>query len=206
MEEFRGGVQEDQQDLFTSVDSETRSDKFRAFLRSRRGPSFSVGLELLTAALAVTLVLLVAAFFMGFLRGKAVQELEISRKVQAYRALQQKSPPVTLEYIASRPVEVEVERFKPAPRQSAFQAKKKAPKPIAKQGRKPYTIQVIAYRSEDRALSEASRLNRKGYLARMIMQGRLYVVCVGEYANRSEAQKDMAALKRIYDDSFLRKF
>jgi len=205
MEEFQAEKYEDQPDLFDASGPETRSDRLKSFFRFRRESSVAVSLELLTLALVVMMILLIAAFYLGFLRGKSVQRLEISKKIQVLRT-QQAQAPVEAGHMAPSQAPPIVSRL--ATREEPKRELKELPprKSIEKPPQKPYTIQVIAYRNEARALTEVSRLKRKGYSARIIAKGGFYLITVGEYAHRAEADKDLAALKRAYSDSFLRKF
>jgi cell division protein FtsN len=119
---------------------------------------------------------------------------------QAYSAAQRSAP-------ASQPVRTApAVPAAPAVHYARPLAVPAVPKTVAISPRKPYTVQAVVYRNQSRAQSEVAQLTQKGYAARMVVQGSLYVVCVGEYSSRYEAQKDLRALKRIYPDSYLRSF
>ncbi|MBP9732791.1 MAG: SPOR domain-containing protein [Candidatus Omnitrophica bacterium] len=213
----------DPNDLFEAPPRETPGDKIKSALSLHAEPTFTVTLEILTVTAAVVIVLLIVVFYMGFLRGRDVERRDIARKIselksrqvegiQVQTALSQFAPKTS--NAAARPAV----SYQPpaatdgqpgsrtAPAASAPAVPASASKSVAIPPRKPYTVQVVAYRSQPRAQSEVAQLTQKGYAARMVVQGALYVVCVGEYSSRYEAQKDLRALKRIYSDSYLRKF
>jgi hypothetical protein len=217
----------DSSDLFETPQRETPGDKIKSALSLQTEPTFTVTLEILTVTAAVVIVLLIVVFYMGFLRGKDVERRDIARKISELKSRQAEGAQVRTarsQFVspqqAARPVytpvgTAQVQRpvsgnVQPAARTAlsaaAPAAPAAAPKSVAISPRKPYTVQAVAYRSQSRAQSEVAQLTQKGYAARMVVQGALYVVCVGEYSSRYEAQKDLRALKRIYPDSYLRKF
>ncbi len=218
-------------DLFETPQRETPGDKIKSALSLQTEPTFTVTLEILTVTAAVVIVLLIVVFYMGFLRGKDVERRDIARKISELKSRQAEGMQVRTARSQFVPQTAQRSVFAPgntpaaAPvRPSAGGAASRAatgniqpaaaprptaptaPKSVAISPRKPYTVQAVAYRSQSRAQSEVAQLTQKGYAARMVVQGTLYVVCVGEYSSRYEAQKDLRALKRIYPDSYLRKF
>lgn len=214
-------------DLFETPTRETHSDRIKSALSLHAEPTFTVTLEILTVTAAVVIVLLIVVFYMGFLRGKDVERRDIARKISDLKArqvenFQARSGRVPFTPGAAVPANqrlaVSSQLTRPAAGTAApVQAVAYAARPsaaaapasksvVANAPRKPYTVQAVAYRSQPRAQSEVAQLTQKGYAARMVVQGSLFVVCVGEYSSRYEAQKDLRALKRIYPDSYLRKF
>lgn len=218
----------DPNDLFDTPPRETPGDRIKSVLSHHAEPTFTVTLEILTVTAAVVIVLLIVVFYMGFLRGKDVERRDISRKISELKSRQVEGmqiqtartqfavQPAQTARIAGtgaaqvakpRTAGLQAPSAAPATAPSAASAPSSAAsKSVAIPTRKPYTVQVVAYRSQPRAQSEVAQLTQKGYAARMVVQGALYVVCVGEYSSRYEAQKDLRALKRIYGDSYLRKF
>lgn len=209
----------DSNDLFDTPLRESPGDKIRSALSHQAEPTFTVTLEILTVTAAVVIVLLIVVFYMGFLRGKDVERRDIARKISELRTRQTGSILLRTASVPSAPRTVLPAPMMrpagaPADRRTAGTAVPAAPltapsalsKSVAIPGRKPYTVQAVTYRSQSRAQSEVTQLTQKGYAARMIVQGALYAVCVGEYSSRYEGQKDLRALKRIYPDSYLRKF
>lgn len=212
----------DPNDLFDTPVRETPGDRIKSALSMQAEPTFTVTLEILTVTAAVVIVLLIVVFYMGFLRGKDVERRDIARKISDLKSRQvegmqvraartQFAPAPYPAVQRSSAVSQLVRTAAPAPAAAPAQnirpaAPAAAPKTVAISPRKPYTVQAVVYRNQSRAQSEVAQLTQKGYSARMVVQGALYVVCVGEYSSRYEAQKDLRALKRIYPDSYLRKF
>ncbi|MFT5206538.1 MAG: cell division septation protein DedD [Candidatus Omnitrophota bacterium] len=178
-------------DLFKDS-QEANKDSLRDLLQSRNGLVFELTLEAATAIVITTIIALIIVFYLGVQRGKAVRTNEIRQKITQ---IKQKSSKVTkinknITFIDALPGI--------APTSKA--------KVIEKIAQTPYTIQVVTYRSEVRALKEVSNLQKKGYTAALINQGKLYVICVGRFENRTGANTVMQALKKRYPDCFLRKF
>lgn len=206
-------------DLFETPPRETPGDKIKSALSLQAEPAFTVTLEILTVTAAVVIVLLIVVFYMGFLRGKDVERRDISRKISELKSRQIEGTQVQLARSQFAPAAPAAVLQKPGAAQPAGAASTVTPassaarsavgndpKSVAISPKKPYTVQAVSYRSQPRAQSEVAQLTQKGYAARMVVQGALYVVCVGEYSSRYEGQKDLRALKRIYPDCYLRKF
>lgn len=68
-----------------------------------------------------------------------------------------------------------------------------------------YTIQVGSYLKQGIAQVEAKKLKEKGYSTRISKKGKFQIILVGEFKDKSEAQKDMKALKERFKDCFLRR-
>jgi len=68
-----------------------------------------------------------------------------------------------------------------------------------------YTIQVGSYLKQGIAQVEAKKLKEKGYSVWISKKGKFQVILVGEFKDKSEAQKDMQALKERFKDCFLRR-
>lgn len=216
---FHEASRSDSNDLFETPPRETPGDKIKSALSLHAEPTFTVTLEILTVSVAVVIVLLIVVFYMGFLRGRDVERREIGRKITELKSRQVESSQIQNARALFAPQRTTIPTLQtPQVRAAAGVATVKSVAPtqavtvstpsksVAIQPRKPYTVQAVTYRSQPRAQSEVAQLTQKGYAARMVVQGSLYVVCVGEYSSRDEAQKDLRALKRIYSDSYLRKF
>ncbi len=227
MDDFRTHTpRTESSDLFETPPRETPGDRIKSALSLQAEPTFTVTLEILTVTAAVVIVLLIVVFYMGFLRGKDVERRDIARKIsdlksrqvenfQTQNARSRFTPGAAVPANQRLATSSQLTRTTTAPaysqqttpaRPQSQLAPAVAPKSVANTPRKPYTVQAVAYRSQPRAQSEVAQLTQKGYAARMVVQGSLFVVCVGEYSSRYEAQKDLRALKRIYPDSYLRKF
>jgi len=205
---------ENQPDLFGDdelgiADESTRVDSVRSFFRSKN-PLYSVSLEQIFITLIVLVILFVMVFMMGVLRGKSIHNKNGATVVRTFEPTSRPGLPVVQSgnTVTARPVPTAgVPSRNPAtPTQTAvLTPKSSALQPFANNPAKPYTIQVVTYRSEDRALKEVSQLQAKGYQPKMITKNGYSVVCVGQYANRGEADKDLRSLRSRYKDCYLRK-
>ncbi len=69
---------------------------------------------------------------------------------------------------------------------------------------KGYTIQVASYKQESYAQKEVGVLQKKGYEAFVLAKGSFSIVCVGQFAQKDEAQKISKKLKSVYKDNLIR--
>ena len=69
----------------------------------------------------------------------------------------------------------------------------------------PYAIQLASYVGMDAAQVEAKRLQRLGFMPRVIRQGKYYELRVIGYHTRDEASGSLATLKKTYHDSFIKR-
>ncbi len=181
-------------DLFKD-NPEANKNSLRDLLQSRNGLVFEVTLEAATAIAITTIIALIIAFYLGVQRGKIIRSSEIATRISE---IKQNSLKVTKNNNKMATTATMDTLSGIAPTSAA--------KVIEKIVQTPYTIQVVTYRSEAQALKEVSRLQEKGYTAAIINRGKLYVICVGRFENRTGANGVMQALKKRYPDCFLRKF
>ena len=71
---------------------------------------------------------------------------------------------------------------------------------------KPYTILVATFTRKDNAVQEIEKLKNQGIAATLIQSGSYFQVNVGAYASKADAQgqKDLARIKRLYKDAYLK--
>ncbi len=184
---------DDQKDLFpVQQESErTHSESVRTFFRLKSNPLISVSLEQVFVTLIVLTILFVLVFMMGVLRGRTLKQ-QMEGAAPATAVIR---PPVGAQTPASLK-EQNVVRIAPA-----------APveTPLANTAKKPYTIQLVTYRNEDRALKEIADLRARGLQPNLIRRSGYFEICVGQYADRKEAQKDLRTLANRYKGCYLRK-
>ena len=194
-------------DLFDTLDQDRLTDKVRQFFRTRKDPVVMMSVENLTVILAILCVIFVIVFYLGFVRGQDITKETLKGKL---RMLKSKQELVRRSYPTWPSIA-------PPPAQSAVKSDAEfttplipisyAPPPaVEKTSVKPYTIQVVAYRSNAQAQKEIQKLKIKGYEAKAIVDGSHFVVVVGQYRNGAAAAKDLSELKRDYRDCYLRKF
>jgi hypothetical protein len=71
---------------------------------------------------------------------------------------------------------------------------------------KPYTIVAATFSKKETAQAAAAFLTKEGFSASVVLSDPYYRVCVGSYADMygTQVQKDLAKVKRIYKDAFVR--
>ncbi len=80
------------------------------------------------------------------------------------------------------------------------QASVKAPLPTG-----GYTIQVASVNTESSAKGLAETLSKRGFSAFTKKTGKYFVVLVGNFAKKEEAQNKLRELKKTYTDSYIKK-
>ena len=181
---FKPPQKDRQKDLFNHFNSGKKSipDEPKPPGEHRRSP-LAIYPEHILTMLIVLFILCVLAFSMGVWRGKSIKNInKISKTISLDNAQRPSTTAVK--------TEVQVLQHD---------------KGIAKDPKKPYTIQLVAYKNKDRAFEEVNHLKTRGYHSRIITRGGFYQVCVGQYKNLKEAKRDMKALRKRYKDCFLRR-
>ena len=71
---------------------------------------------------------------------------------------------------------------------------------------KPYTIVAATFSKKETAQAAAAFLTKEGVSASVVFSDPYYRVCVGSYADMygTQVQRDLAKVKRIYKDAFVR--
>ena len=69
----------------------------------------------------------------------------------------------------------------------------------------PFAIQLASYLDHQAAEAEARRVSRQGFNAQVIKQGRYFELRVVGYRSKGEAAASLAALRKTYHDSFIKK-
>lgn len=72
-------------------------------------------------------------------------------------------------------------------------------------GKRLYTIQVVTHKKRAFAEGELAAIGRTGLGGKIIESDGYFIVCVGQYAAKEDAQKDLSFLKAKYADCFLRR-
>ncbi len=70
---------------------------------------------------------------------------------------------------------------------------------------RPYTIQIMAVKTPEEAEREAAHLNGAGYKAFVARSNEWYHICAGRYADTTEINKDLAAIRQKYPNCYVRK-
>jgi cell division septation protein DedD len=194
---------DDQKDLFPVQEGSQRAnpESIRTFFRLKSNPLYPVSLEQIFVTLIVLLILFVLVFMMGVLRGRALKQ-GIEGRAPATALVR---PPAAARSAANgMPAASATGSLK---EQNSVRIAPAAPiqPPLANTAKKPYTIQLVTYRNEDRALKEIADLRARGLQPHLIRRSGYYEICVGQYADRKEAEKDLRTLGSRYKGCYLRK-
>jgi len=157
-------------------------------------PRYGVSLEQILIFAVVAIVSLIVVFMLGYFKGKTVTLAPNGVAIET--PFVQPSKPTLQIRPPSKPV-----AKKPA--KSELKAEV-THNPVASHGKKPYTIQVVTYRTEDRAKKEISTLRAKGFDSQIIKRGIYFEVCAGAYSSTKEAQEYLKLLKQTYKDCYIR--
>jgi hypothetical protein len=181
------GVKESQSEFFEEF-NKGQQHSVSPGLPNRHSTAFHLTLEQTVLAITILLLGVIVVFCMGVWRGRVLERQVLSSPtiMKAMKAPKHEIPRVP---------------------KSVVQPPKVVPKPIlpiAKNTEKPYTIQVITYRSKDRAKKELSDLLAKGFATSLSVRGEYFEVCVGQYASRLDANRDINALKMRYKDCYVK--
>ena len=68
-----------------------------------------------------------------------------------------------------------------------------------------YTVQVASFKQAKFADQEVEVLKKKGYEAFSVAKGDYYLVCVGKYKSKTQAEKTSKSLKSKYKDNITRR-
>lgn len=68
-----------------------------------------------------------------------------------------------------------------------------------------FTVQIASYKARDMAEKELNRLKQKGYSSDIIKKGNYFILCVGSYATKDDAQKALTVWNRQYKGCIIRK-
>ena len=183
--------EETQQELFTQFSGASkRIDRFPLIQKTNKPILINTSLEQVILA-AISLILMGCfVFFLGVLRGKFIG---------GGPALANKQQVVPVKRAAQVSAVVPVQENQ-APAQPEIQKQN-----IAAAANKPYTIQLSTYKNRELAEKEASTLKKSGFFSVIIPSDGYYQVCVGQYALKDEAKKDLKRFNSKYKGAFLRR-
>ena len=179
--------EETQKEFFNEFSGEAKGpDRFPSIQKTQKPILLNTSVEQLLLAGILLILLLCFAFFLGVLRGRALQTQPPSTfaPAAARGRLTTSAPPLGLS-AKSAPVPS-------GPQKSSGEAK-------------PYTIQLASYKKKDMADTEAAQIRRSGHVAAVFASGEYYVICAGQYTNKEEAKKDLQYFSSRYHEPFLRR-
>ncbi len=200
---------EAQRELFEEFSQQPKKpNRFPTLARSPKTILFSTSTEQLLLAGIVAILMLCLAFFLGTLRGKtlaaeshAVAATTPARSLPlmgASRPAQTANRPVVVAQLTTPALASSAPPAPPAPTPAASAQ-------TASVAEKPYTIQLVTHKKKEGAEAEAATLRRTGIQAQIVTRAGYFEICVGQYATREAAKKDLAFFSTRYKDCFLRR-
>lgn len=197
--------EESQGELFPGLSEENRSsDRLSVTHRTQKPILFSTSLEQILLFIIILILSYCGVFFLGVLRGKSLgPDPDASRThmtpVQAANV--QSSPPIQRRAPIAAPIPTRIPQttVSPAPAQT------RPTGTTVLDPSKPYTVQLVTYKSADLANNEVTYWKKRGYDSFVITSGDYYVVCAGQYAGQGEAKNDLTAFRKKFKDSYLRR-
>ncbi len=68
-----------------------------------------------------------------------------------------------------------------------------------------FTVQLVTYKSQNRALQKISKLKKKGLDPLLIKDGKFFIICAGKYDSWRSAKNRLPYYRKLHNDSFVRK-
>ena len=204
--------QEIQQELFREFSKESRrTERIPPLAHAQKPILFSTTLEHLLLGGILFILVLCLVFFLGVLRGKSLTTVFLpsaARPAATVSYLPQKTQTTTTPRITATtpPAAVSLAPARPGANTTASVP---SPSSVTAASRnsaaKPYTIQLVTHKKKETAENEAAALKRSGYYSFIMTSGEYYLVCVGQYASKEEAKKDLHNFSGKFSDCFLRR-
>jgi len=184
---------ENQKELFDEFKTEEKGFKLfknKGRLSQNRIFLFQLSIEKLFFLLIALVLVIVVTFCFGVERGKCIAS-------------------------GPRPIVAAAVQSKPAERQviNTIQVKVKpamvtnvATKNSLAKG-KPgeiYTIRIAAYVNKKSAADLSAKIRQSGFPAYIRTSGNFYIICVGDYTDKKQADRALLELKKIYKDCYIK--
>ena len=193
-------VQENQQELFDRFSHEPQKPERSSMIAKNQKPILiSTTLEQILLISLVTILVFCLIFYLGVLRGRSMVSGISQRPVVLSVAT------VPARHEVSVPTTVQAKTVVVVPMISGNPKKESPPLATNVTLAKPYTIQVLTTKKKAYAESEAMFLRNSGFNSQVSQSGDFYVVCVGTYANKEEAKKDISRFSSKYKNPYLRR-
>jgi len=204
MDEFQN--RESQQELFSEFSGQPKNtERFPSLGRSQKPILITTNIEQIIVISLAGLLCICFFFFLGVLRGrtlKAESRTVLSAPSASSAPVAAQNATRTVPSSAAKTVQKLTVAAPPA---APAIPKKLAPAIFVQDPQKPYTIQLVTHKKKEYAENEVATFRRSGFYSFIIPSGDYYQVCVGQYASKEEAQKDLIKLKSRYHDCFLRR-
>lgn len=140
-------------------------------------------------------------FSLGVERGRILELGEHMAKIPLKKPM---IPPADSSAAEETVLETVAEVKKPAVIKPESDGKQETKTNMA--GKGPFTVQIASYKTRDMAEKELNRLKQKGYSSGdIIKKGNYFILCVGSYATKDDAQKAVTVWERQYKGCIIRK-
>jgi len=184
---------ETQQELFEQFSGKSKkTERFPILSHTQKPLLVTTNTEQLLMGAILFILVLCGVFFLGVLRGKSLS----------------RSMPMPVRIATSPTFRVDASRPRTETPTPGTPVVVKPPEPAKSSGAdisvKPYTIQLVTHRKKEFAETEMNALRSAGFISTIIPSGEYFQVCVGQYASREEAKKDLARFATKHKDCFLR--
>ncbi len=140
----------------------------------------------------LTILLACVIFFLGIVRGRATKNEPLLFGAPRQSVTHRPAP--TTQALPAAPLKA-----------ASVLAQNVVAFPSAFDPAKPYTIQLVTYKKKEWAQKEVAALQKAGYNATVVPSGHFYLVCVGQYLNRAEAERDLKRFGAQYKGCYLRR-
>ena len=192
------GREENQKDLFQEFSGEAKKvERFPSINKTRKPILVSTSAEQLILAGILMILLSCFMFFLGVVRGKNLAGQQEGSRGKGFSFSEAKTIQVGPTQNSS--VVKTATRVLTAP---PVQATAVDPKPVLS---KPYTIVLVTYKKQSLAEKEAAMLKKSGHPSFISTSGDYFLVCVGQYANSSDAKKALAFFSAKYKSRYLKR-
>ena len=191
--------EETQQELFLEFSGTAKSaERFPSLNKAHKPILLNTSVEQIILVSIVFILCCCFVFFLGVLRGKALNPLPL-RLIPQNKAVS----------LVSRSVEMPKPTFN-AGSVGAGRVGVTNESPISGASEtpdisRPYTLQLSTYKKQEFADKEVAELRRSGYFTSIIPSDGFYQVCAGQYATKEDAKRDLKIFKAKYKDCFLRR-
>lgn len=160
----------------------------------------------------MTLMTMIFAFSLGVEKGKKIANFS-STSVQLRSVSTKKAPLPAAASTAEKTVAVNLPMKTLPTAASPIEIKQKKEMPVIvsvvlnlpSTSNKPYTIQVASFKDDRYARKEARVLKNKNLDSFVITKGNFFVVCIGRFSKKEEANGFLPKLKRTYNDCLVRR-
>lgn len=188
-----------QAELFDNLPGREKEMNSRKFTLPKW--SLSLSCENSFFIIIVFVMLMIACYSLGVEKGKHL--VALNNNINQY------TNPIGIEEKKAQTepaVSIIEEPRKEKIRLETARTEKAKPQAISKEPirNKPY-IQVATFRTDKYAGKEINRLKSKGYRPFILCSGKFRQVCVGGYKDKTDAEKALKNLRRLYADCILRK-